>query len=277
MNNKEKNYPIFYPIQNTIFIVAKHISKIDMLTKLREKISHFLTFKILNHALIGIGILIKPLSKVSNKPVIDNVEFQWSNVLEENWEAIRDEATALLMHDNYLPNIEDIQPQEGALNKDNKWKTFFLYGFGIKSEKNCEKCPVTTKVLEQIPGMLTAFFSILYPGKHIPAHKGIFKGIIRTHLGLMVPAGQCRMRVGNEIINWQNGKAVFFDDTYNHEVWNNTDAIRIVLLIDSVRPYKKLGAKINSRIIKGITNSVYVKQALKKNEDWEKTYYNVFP
>ena len=184
----------------------------------------------------------------------------------------------MLIHDDKLPNIEDIQPQEQALNMDNKWKTFFLYGFGIKSHKNCEKCPVTTRVLEQIPGMLTGFFSILYPGKHIPAHKGIFRGIVRTHLGLIIPShGECKMRVGNEFITWEKGKAVFFDDTYQHEVWNNTDEIRVVLLIDTVRPYKKIGAKINQSIINGITNSVYVKQAFKKNEDWEKAYYSVFP
>lgn len=250
-----------------------------MLKKIGKTVNHFITFKVLNHTLIGIGNLMSPFSKVSNKPVLGNEEFEWSKLLEENWEAIRNEAAALLQHDNHLPNIEDIQPQEGALNKDNKWKTFFLYGFGIKSQKNCEKCPVTTMVLEQIPGMLTGFFSILYPGKHIPAHKGIFRGIVRTHLGLIVPEnnGECRMRVANETIVWKNGKAVFFDDTYQHEVWNETNGIRVVLLIDTVRPYKRIGAKINNSIINGITNSVYVKQAFKKNEDWEKAYYSVFP
>lgn len=249
-----------------------------MLKTAKEKIRHFITFKVLNHSLIGIGNLMTPFSKVSNKPVLNNEEFTWNKLLEDNWKAIRNEAAALLEHDDHLPNIEDIQPQEEALNKDNKWKTFFLYGFRIKSQKNCEKCPVTTSVLEQIPGMLTGFYSILYPGKHIPAHKGIFKGIVRTHLGLIVPeTGECKMRVGKETIKWQNGKAVFFDDTYTHEVWNNTDGIRIVLLIDTVRPYKKIGAKINNSIINGITNSAYVKQAFKKNEDWEKAYYSVFP
>ena len=246
--------------------------------KLKDKIIHFITFKVMNRILISIGNLLKPFSKVSNKPILENEEFLWAKTLEDNWEAIRNEAAAMLQHDDHLPNIEDIQPQEQALNQDNKWKTFFFYGFGIKSEKNCEKCPVTTSVLENIPGMLTGFFSILYPGKHIPQHRGIFKGIVRTHLGLIVPKdGECRMRVGQEIVKWQNGKAVFFDDTYNHEVWNDTDSIRVVLLIDTVRPYKSIGAKINNQIIKGITESVYVKQAFKKNEDWEKAYYSVFP
>jgi aspartyl/asparaginyl beta-hydroxylase (cupin superfamily) len=249
-----------------------------MVKKLKEKITYFITFQVMSRVLIGIGKILRPFSVVSNKPVLPKADFKWAALLENHWEAIREELTALLKNDNHLPNIEDIQPQEQALNQDNKWKTLFLYDFGIKSERNCEKCPVTTSVLESIPGMLTGFFSILYPGKHIPAHRGIFKGIVRTHLGLVVPGNEkCRMRVSTEIINWKNGKALFFDDTYNHEVWNDTDSVRVVLLIDTVRPYKSWGAKINNQIIKGITESVYVKQAFKKNEDWEKAYYSVFP
>ena len=95
-------------------------------------------------------------------------------------------------------------------------------------------------------------------------------------MGLVIPTnGECKMRVGKEYIHWEQGKAVFFDDTYNHEVWNNTDGIRIVLLIDTKRPYKKFAERINNFVINGITNSVYVKDALKKNEDWENVYYNV--
>jgi beta-hydroxylase len=83
------------------------------------------------------------------------------------------------------------------------------------------------------------------------------------------------MRVDKEFIYWEQGKAVFFDDTFNHEVWNDYDEIRVVLLLDTKRPYSKLGALVNNFIVNSITNSVYVKDALKKNEDWEKVYYNV--
>lgn len=163
------------------------------------------------------------------------------------------------------------------LTTDNRWKTFFLIGFGHKAEMNRALCPQTAKVLDQIPGILTGFFSILHPGKHIPAHRGIFKGIVRTHLGIVVPKnGECKMRVGKEFIHWKEGRAEFFDDTFNHEVWNNTDGIRIVLLIDTVRPYNNVFAnRINQFVINSITNSVYVKDALQKNEDWEKIYFDV--
>ncbi len=252
-----------------------------MANKIGAAITNFITFKIMNRVLVAIGFLIQPFSKVSGNPVLDKAEFPWAKLLEENAEKIRTEAAAVLKTSQHLPNIQDIQPAESALTTDNNWKTFFLYGFGLKADKNCERCPETARVLEQIPGMLTGFFSILYPSKHIPPHRGIFKGIVRTHLGLIVPKTKqpddLRMRVGKETVYWQNGKAVFFDDTYVHEVWNNSDGIRVVLLIDTERPYSKFATKINKAIIKSITESVYVKNALQKNEDWEKVYYNVFP
>jgi beta-hydroxylase len=248
-----------------------------MVSNLKSKVSHFMTLQVANRVLMGLGNVISPFSKVSTTPILPKEEFDWAKLLEENWQTIQAEVSALLANEESLPNIQDIQPAESALTTDNNWKTFFLQGFGHKAERNRELCPETAKVLDQIPGLLTAFFSILHPGKHIPAHKGIFKGIVRTHLGLTIPGkpGECKMRVGNEYIYWEEGKAVFFDDTYNHEVWNNTNGTRIVLLIDTKRPYTGIGEKVNNFVIKSITNSVYVKDAMKKNEDWEKVYYDV--
>ncbi len=248
-----------------------------MPNNLKSKLSHFFTLQVANRVLMGLGNLMTPFSKVSSKPILPKEEFPWAKILEDNWENIQAEVHALLASQSDLPNIQDIQPAESLLTTDNKWKTFFLQGFGHKAEKNRERCPATAKVLDQIPDLLTGFFSILHPGKHIPAHKGIFKGIVRTHLGLIIPGkpGECRMRVDKEYIHWEQGKAVFFDDTYNHEVWNDSDGIRVVLLIDTKRPYSKIGQRINNFVINGITNSVYVKDALKKNEDWEKMYYKV--
>lgn len=250
-----------------------------MFEKLKMKLTHFITFHVSNHILIGLGNLMAPFSKLNNAPILPKEEFPWRKLLEDNWETIQKEVKVLLENERELPNIQDIQPAESLLTTDNKWKTFFLQGFGHKAEKNRALCPETARILDQIPGLLTGFFSILHPGKHIPAHRGIFKGIVRTHLGLIIPGkpGDSRMRVGDQFIEWKEGETVFFDDTFNHEVWNDADGIRVVLLIDTKRPYKKLAARINDFVIKSITESVYVKQALKKNEDWEQVYYQLMP
>ena len=92
--------------------------------------------------------------------------------------------------------------------------------------------------MREIPGMTTAMFSILSPRKHILDHRGPYKGVLRYHLGLIVPedAERCRIRVGEDVRHWEEGKSMIFDDTFNHEVWNDTDETRVVLFVDVLRP-----------------------------------------
>ena len=228
--------------------------------------------------LLGVGKTIAPFSTVGNPPVFSNSTFSWTSLLEKNWPAIRQELDQILLYNDELPNLQDIQHEQSSITKDNKWKTFFLYGFERKAKQNCAKCPKTTAVLEQIPGLLTAFFSILHPGKHIPAHKGLFKGIIRSHLGLIVPGknDECRMKLDNQVLHWKEGKAFVFDDTYRHEVWNDSDGIRVVLLIDTVRPFNKPFSKINRGVIKLITESSHVKEAADNHREWEAKFNKLF-
>ena len=87
-----------------------------------------------------------------------------------------------------LPNFQDISTDQATITDDDRWKTYFLYGFGFRSDANCARCPETARLVAAVPGMQTAMFSILAPGKHIPDHNGPYKGVIRYHLGLKVPA-----------------------------------------------------------------------------------------
>jgi aspartyl/asparaginyl beta-hydroxylase (cupin superfamily) len=244
-----------------------------------KKIFHntreFLKLKLFRPMLLGIGGRMGKYSMVGDHPVFDSEKFNWTALLENNWAVIRKELESILAYHPYFPNVQDIQQEQKIINRDNNWKTFFLYGLGNKASLNCCSCPVTTSLVEQIPGMKTAFFSILSPNKHIPAHKGIFKGIIRSHLGLIIPGkpGDCVMRIEKENIIWQQGKVVVFDDTYEHEVWNNTNETRVVLLVDVVRPYKFPLSFINNCIIHLIGNSSYAKEATKNHRLWEESFY----
>jgi beta-hydroxylase len=225
--------------------------------------------------LLKTGAWMGKYSTVGDHPVFNNNQFNWTRQLEDNWIDIRKEVERILQFHQRLPNIQDIQEEQKKLNQDNNWKTFFLFGFGIKATSNCLSCPVTTSLLEQIPDLKTAFFSVLSPHKHIPAHKGIFKGLIRSHLGLIIPGerGDCVMRIENEKISWEEGRVVVFDDTYDHEVWNNTAEIRVVLLIDVVRPFTSPLSFINKKIIDLIGNSSYVTEALQNHRKWENDFY----
>lgn len=241
------------------------------------KPGEFIKFRIFRPLLLKIGAWMGKYSPVGDLPVFDNKDFEWTTLLEENWLTIRKELEGILANHQQFPSLQDIQKEQIVLNQDNNWKTYFLFGFGLKAVKNCEACPVTASLLEKIPDMKTAFFSILYPGKHIPAHKGVFKGLIRSHLGLIIPGkkGDCLMQIDNQKILWEEGKAVVFDDTYEHEVWNNSNQVRVVLLIDIIRPFKTPLAAINKGIINIISKSFFVKNAQKNYQEWEDKYYAI--
>ncbi len=221
----------------------------------------------------------KVMEKYSNAPTtpfLDSADFPWTKMLEVNWRVMREEVDQILLHKEHLPNFQDISSDQKALTTDNNWKTYFLYGFGYKAEENCKRCPKTTALVESVPNMTTAFFSILEPGKHIPAHRGVYKGFIRYHLGLLFPEPKekCRIRVDNEYAHWSEGKSMMFDDTYDHEVWNDTDGIRVVLFMDIIRPMRFPASALNSALISTIKHTGYIQEAKKNQEAWEQKFAN---
>jgi ornithine lipid ester-linked acyl 2-hydroxylase len=200
--------------------------------------------------------------------------FPWVKHVEENWMVIREELERVLEDHAALPNFQEISKDQIEITDDDRWKTFFLYGYGFKAKLGVEMCPRTAALMEQIPGMKTAMFSILSPRKHILDHRGPYKGVLRYHLGLIVPrdAEACRIRVGEDIRHWEEGKSMIFDDTFNHEVWNDTDETRVVLFVDVLRPLPFPYAAINSLIVKVIGLSPFVLDAKRNQAAWERRY-----
>jgi ornithine lipid ester-linked acyl 2-hydroxylase len=173
-----------------------------------------------------------------NKTFFEPEAFPWVANIESQWKTIRRELDALMVHREQIPNFQDVSKAQRALTEGDQWKTFLFYSFGNKYKENCERCPETVRLLNSIPNMKAGMFSILAPGKHIPPHRGPFKGLLRYHLGLMIPQPEanCRIRVGTDVRHWQEGKSMIFDDSNEHEVWNDTDGYRVVLFVDVVRP-----------------------------------------
>jgi beta-hydroxylase len=102
-------------------------------------------------------------------------------------------------------------------------------------------------------------------------HRGITKTVLRAHLGLRIPERRddCFMQVGDCRLTWQPGKCVVFDDFYRHEVWNNTDDERIVLIFDFNRPMRPLGNPLNKLVMSGIKRTAYFKDAQRNLKDWD--------
>ncbi len=207
-------------------------------------------------------------------PVHRNEDFPWMAALEHDWRAIRAELDAVLLRREPIPAFQEIAPELQAITQDDRWQTYVLYAYGVKAPRNCQACPVTTAAVERIPGMKTALFSILAPGKHIPPHRGPYKGLLRAHLGLRIPGppGAVRLRVGEVRTEWHEGQAIVFDDTFDHEVWNDSADVRVVLFIDFVRPMRTPLSWINEAVLRLIVGSPFGRAYVRRFAAWYRAH-----
>ena len=208
---------------------------------------------------------------IEDRPVHDAGAFTFVAPIEANWRKIRTELDVLLKDRASLPAFHQISPDQQYISTGDHWKVFILFGFGVPSERNCARCPETARLLRGVPGLQSAWFSILAPRYHIPRHRGVTKTLLRTHLGLIIPAqrDKCVMQVDDRRVGWEPGKCLVFDDFYKHEVWNDTDEERVVLIFDFVRPMRPLGRLINSLLMWGIKRTAYYKDAARNQKSWD--------
>jgi aspartyl/asparaginyl beta-hydroxylase (cupin superfamily) len=154
-------------------------------------------------------------------------DYSFAAELEANWLSIRQELLGI-SREKFMEWPQKFLYESG-------WNVFGLYALEKKMNENCALCPETTLAVERVPGLVTAGFSWMEPGTHIKAHVGYSKAVLRCHLGLVIP-NECALRVGHEIQSWYEGKTLVFDDTTEHEAWNRSSSIRVVLLLDFTRP-----------------------------------------
>ncbi|MGZ6705352.1 MAG: aspartyl/asparaginyl beta-hydroxylase domain-containing protein [Solirubrobacteraceae bacterium] len=119
-------------------------------------------------------------SPVGDTPFYDAAQFPWAAELEAHWREIRAELDAVLADRGAIPAFQDISVDQVDLSSDDRWKTYFLFGYGFEVAEHTAACPCTAELVRAIPGMKTAMFSILAPGKHIPHHRGRYKGVLRV-------------------------------------------------------------------------------------------------
>lgn len=222
------------------------------------------------HTLRKVGEFQARHSLVGTTPVLDNAQFPWVPTLEARWQEVRADLEGVMTRLEDVPAFHQLSPDQKRISKGDNWKTFAFYVFGNRVEENCTRCPATAALLDDLPGLQNAWYSILAPRYHIPPHKGPTRAVIRCHLGLIVPddAERCWLRVDQEICHWQEGKCLVFDDTYEHEVKNDTDQVRVVLFLDFDRPMDRIGRLFNRLLIGAIRGSAYVRDPLKNLAAW---------
>jgi aspartate beta-hydroxylase len=190
----------------------------------------------------------------------DRALFPWFDRLEAGTDAIRAELLSLWAEDDpnfrpyvtYAPGTPVNQWED--LNHSPRWSAWFLWENGLRNDANCERCPQTAALVEALPLLdipgkgPTVMFSVLAPRTRIPAHTGSSNVRTTIHLPLIVPQG-CAFRVGGETRLWREGEAWAFDDTIEHEAWNDSDTPRAILILDSWNPLLSEAERAAVRLI----------------------------
>ena len=183
--------------------------------------------------------------QLPQRPFFAREDFAWVAGLEAAAPAIRAELEAVLADAAglvpYVTAEPDRPAKRHALMGDPRWSAFHLYRGGAPVPENAARCPATMAALAELPTPRIegrapiAMLSVLRAGTHIPAHNGMLNTRLICHLPLIVPEG-CRLRVGNETRAVERDRMMIFDDSIEHEAWNDGDATRVVLLFEIWRP-----------------------------------------
>ncbi|XP_037659522.1 aspartyl/asparaginyl beta-hydroxylase isoform X2 [Choloepus didactylus] len=156
--------------------------------------------------------------------------------LERNWKLIRDEGLAAMDKTTGL-----FLPEDENLREKGDWSQFTLWQQGRKNENACKGAPKTCTLLEKFPettgcrrGQIK--YSVMHPGTHVWPHTGPTNCRLRMHLGLVIPKEGCRIRCANRTTTWEEGKVLIFDDSFEHEVWQDASSFRLIFIVDVWHP-----------------------------------------
>ena len=168
-------------------------------------------------------------------PELDGLEAATSTILAEFEALIAAEVAEAVPYIQYPDHVPVAQWKE--LNKNPDWTAIHLLQNGRRVDANARHCPKTMKAIAALPqphvpgASPNAMFSLLAPRTRIPPHTGVANTRLVCHLPLIVPPN-CGFRAGATTVEWEVGKAFVFDDTIEHEAWNDSDRLRVVLIVD---------------------------------------------
>jgi aspartate beta-hydroxylase len=182
--------------------------------------------------------------RIDTPAVLDAREnFPAGEAFAAAWEGIRDEALTISNTLEQVPRFHEIMREQTEIsaNDGRDWRMFVIKAYGVTASQNAARCPTLAALLNRYPEVLSATFSYLAPGKHVPIHRGPFRGILRFHLGLSMPRDAkgdlgAILWINQTPYRLDNGDSLLWDDTYPHEVLNATDKVRVALLLDVWRP-----------------------------------------
>jgi aspartate beta-hydroxylase len=195
--------------------------------------------------------------RVTGAPVLD-VEsyFPEAKRFVDVWPKLRDEALQVAGDLEHVPRIHELMSEQAAIsaNDGRDWRMLVLKAYGTSLPRNLGRCPVLAETVAASPDVLSAALSFLAPGKHVPEHRGPFRGVIRFYMGLSVPLSAdgrpaAVLTIDHREHRVGDGECVLWDDTFPHEVLNGGDDVRIALLLDIRRRGMPLDMALLSRVL----------------------------
>jgi aspartyl/asparaginyl beta-hydroxylase (cupin superfamily) len=198
----------------------------------------------------------------------DVSNFEWVKKIEDDFKLIQNEYQLFNTMKNKPLDICEISAEQYKVVKKNEWDFIPLYSYGVKIDLYRPLFPETCRLLETIPNMTTAFFSILKPGTFIKEHRGAYKGYLRYQLGVKVPIeyNLCAIKIQDKEYHWKEGQSVIFDDTFLHSAWNRSSEERVVLYVDFIRPMPNFLVFISKLLTKFIYTSPFIQNMIKNIE-----------
>lgn len=192
--------------------------------------------------------------RISGPPVLDlDREFALGASFVAAWRPLREEALSVARRLHEVPRFHEIMPEQSSIsaNDGRDWRMYILKAYGIEQPDHMAACPLLAALVRNQPEVLSASFSFLGPRKHIPPHRGPLRGIIRFYLVLSMPrtadgVPAAILKVDDVEHRLDEGQFLLWDDTFEHEAWNGSDELRIVLSLDVWRPHMPVDMKLLS-------------------------------
>jgi aspartyl/asparaginyl beta-hydroxylase (cupin superfamily) len=191
------------------------------------------------------------------------------NIVTRAYPVIRAEFERMAANSSALPQYHEVDPGEAKISNTTpkRWNVLMLEILGHRLEGNRALCPETSRAIDQVPNVIQAFFSILEPGKSIPEHEGPYRGYLRYHLGLIVPAeNPPKLIVNGQDHYWKEAEAALFDDSWPHSVVNHSSETRAVLIIDIRRPFPPMPDLVNRFLTNVLARHSYGRKIARKAE-----------
>lgn len=161
--------------------------------------------------------------------------FPASRRLEEQFATIKSEVDALMARRS-IPRYGNFDPVRAAQVSE-EWRLYYAYMFGKVNELARRDLPALLSFAESTPTVVNAMISVLEPGVVLPKHRDPYAGFLRYHLGIRIPrVNPPHITLDGEQYTWKEGEGVVLDVSFEHDVINDTDEPRVIVIIDFRRP-----------------------------------------